>query len=216
MENPTYYSILIAEVRYDKRLTHLQKLLYSEITALTNKTGECWASNRYFAELYEVSETWVSLSIKKLVTLGYLESRIDVEKGNIRYLRLKTISAPIEVELNRSLTTVKDPYLTTVKVNNININNKNNTVSKKKFSSKEDVTETVIKDIADTYNFPFEFVEDAWDSAQNWLEAHGKVMKNYKAFLTNWVKKDYKDTLAKHNQSKNFKRKGGYAEITDY
>ena len=60
-DQPSYYAIVPANVRYDKRLSANQKLLYGEITALCNKTGECWASNKYFAELYEVSNTSISL-----------------------------------------------------------------------------------------------------------------------------------------------------------
>lgn len=127
MEKPNYFSILTAEVRYDPRLTPLQKLLFSEITALTNKTGQCWASNQYFADLYEVSDTWVSLSIKKLVKLGYIKSFVSKAEGNKRYLTLCNSSyIPIKQKLNSSLSTVKDPYLTTVKENNINNNNKEN------------------------------------------------------------------------------------------
>jgi len=40
-ENPNYYSILPANVRYDKKLTPFEKILYSEIVALTNKDGYC-------------------------------------------------------------------------------------------------------------------------------------------------------------------------------
>lgn len=198
MENPTYFSILTANVRYDNRLSELQKIFYSEITALTNKTGECWASNSYFAKLYQVSETWVSLSIKKLVEYGYIESRISKEEGNRRYLTLINCSyIPIEVQLNSSLTTVKDPSLTTVKENNIKVNNKKNNksnrenaleITEKKFSKKTDMTTEVFTDLAGKYNCPVSFVENCWDSACNWMEANGKTKKNYKAFLDNWVK----------------------------
>ena len=39
MEHPSCYSILTADVRYDKRLKPNEKLLFSEITALSNKRG---------------------------------------------------------------------------------------------------------------------------------------------------------------------------------
>ena len=48
---PTYYAIIPADVRYSKNIVPQAKLLYGEITALTNKKGWCWATNKYFFTL---------------------------------------------------------------------------------------------------------------------------------------------------------------------
>ena len=50
-DQPSYYSIITANVRYDNRLTDSEKLLFAEITSLSNKYGYCTASNNYFAKL---------------------------------------------------------------------------------------------------------------------------------------------------------------------
>ena len=42
-DNPGYYAVIPANVRYDKRLKPNAKLLFGEITCLTNKKGFCWA-----------------------------------------------------------------------------------------------------------------------------------------------------------------------------
>ena len=47
----SYYAIIPANVRYDNELTEKAKLLYGEITCLSNKEGYCFALNNYFAIL---------------------------------------------------------------------------------------------------------------------------------------------------------------------
>lgn len=72
--NKNYYAIIPAFVRYDKRLPMLSRFLYGELTALCNEKGYCWASNRYFAELYEVSIETISRYIAKLKEFGIGEA----------------------------------------------------------------------------------------------------------------------------------------------
>ncbi|MDE7522892.1 conserved phage C-terminal domain-containing protein [Ligilactobacillus salivarius] len=72
-EKPSYYSILTADVRYNKKLNASEKLLFSEITALSNKYGYCVAGNGYFSKLYNVSDRSVTRWIKHLKELGYLK-----------------------------------------------------------------------------------------------------------------------------------------------
>ncbi|WP_270382963.1 conserved phage C-terminal domain-containing protein [Ligilactobacillus salivarius] len=72
-DKPSYYSILTADVRYDEKLNASEKLLFSEITALSNKHGYCTAGNGYFSKLYNVSDRSVTRWIKHLKELGYLK-----------------------------------------------------------------------------------------------------------------------------------------------
>lgn len=82
-EQPNYYSILTANVRYDKNLKANEKLLFSEITALSNKYGYCTASNRYFAELYQVTERSIQDWISNLVQYGYITTTLVSKDGQI-------------------------------------------------------------------------------------------------------------------------------------
>ena len=70
--NPSYYAIIPAEVRYSD-IKPNAKLLYGEITCLTHHTGYCFATNKYFAKLYNVSKNTISLWIKDLKDAGFIE-----------------------------------------------------------------------------------------------------------------------------------------------
>ena len=95
-EQPSYYSILTANVRYDKRLRASEKVFFSEITALSNKYGYCTASNRYFANLYEVSKDTVSTWVSDLVKLGYVkrEEIRSEQKKEVIERRLYPVATP--------------------------------------------------------------------------------------------------------------------------
>ncbi len=71
-----YYAIIPATVRYNKDLKPNEKLLYGEITALANRYGYCYAQNRYFAELYNVSIETVSRWLSHLQKLGFIKIEI--------------------------------------------------------------------------------------------------------------------------------------------
>jgi len=78
-KEPSYYGIIPASVRYDNELPPRSKILYSEITALSNKEGYCFASNGYFANLYDVKEGSISRLLSKLAKRDHI--RIEVTKN---------------------------------------------------------------------------------------------------------------------------------------
>ena len=98
VETPSYYSILPANVRYDKRLGKPNaRELYSEITALSNKYGYCIARNAYFAELYDINEKTISKWISTLVECGYLYREIICYSNTkqVKERRLYPLSNPV-------------------------------------------------------------------------------------------------------------------------
>ena len=78
---PNYYAILPAEVRYSEDLAPNSKLLYAEISALTNKSGKCFAQNSYFAELYNVEKGTVSRWISQLEKFGFVKTKVIRNKN---------------------------------------------------------------------------------------------------------------------------------------
>jgi hypothetical protein len=125
-ETPNYFAIIPAEVRYDASLKDKAKLLYGEITALSDKNGYCYASNKYFAELYNISITSISLLIKNLIENGYIESEIIYKENSKeidkRYLRIVK---------GGYLSKIKDGIKENLKDNNIKNNNTRNNIYNK-------------------------------------------------------------------------------------
>ena len=92
VEQPNYYAIIPANVRYDKNLPSKAPLLYGEITALCNKEGYCWASDDYFMNLYTVSKSTIQLWLKSLDENGYIDREVILKKDSKeidkRYIRI--------------------------------------------------------------------------------------------------------------------------------
>lgn len=127
MENPNYYSIIPADVRYDTRLTPNSKLLYAEITALANMNGKCFATNDYFAKLYCVSKTSISKWVSQLVEFGYIQSEIIYKDGSkeIEKRYLTILKYPPQEKFNT-------PPQEKFKDNNTTIVEYNNTLTESK------------------------------------------------------------------------------------
>jgi hypothetical protein len=85
-EYPSYYTIIPSYIRYNKNLSYFEMILYSEIVALSNKFGFSFASNSYFAKVFNKSSKSISRSINKMVELKLLRAEIDKEGGNTRKL----------------------------------------------------------------------------------------------------------------------------------
>ena len=128
-ERPSYYAIIPADVRYDNDLPPMAKLLYGEITCLTQKNGFCWATNAYFAELYGMSKDRISRLIGILEKKGYISVHVERnEKNEVvkRYIKLSVAEIPIPSVENNENSPVKNNDTPTVKnneENNINLNN---------------------------------------------------------------------------------------------
>ena len=79
---PAYYAVIPSYVRYCEELKYPERLLYGEITALAGKEGYCFAKNKYFAELYNVSSRTVSRWINHLENLGFVKVYILKNEQN--------------------------------------------------------------------------------------------------------------------------------------
>lgn len=124
-DRPSYYAIIPATVRYDKRLKANEKLLYGEITALSNKTGNCFASNKYFANLYSVSIETISRWISHLCELKYINTNLVYKNGKkeIEKRIISILPIPIDEKINTYCQKNQEGVDEKVKDNNTSINN---------------------------------------------------------------------------------------------
>lgn len=85
----SYYAIIPASVRYDKNLSANSKLLYGEITALSNEKGYCWANNAYFSHLYDVSNRTITNWINELKMANHIIVNYNKQDGlSKRYIMI--------------------------------------------------------------------------------------------------------------------------------
>ncbi|WP_204981789.1 DnaD domain protein [Mammaliicoccus sciuri] len=126
-ETPNYYAILTAEIRYDNRLSSLEKLLCAEITALSSKYGYCFATNNYFADLYGISKDTVSKRINHIKNVGHLEVQLLYENKQVvgRKMKIKQLPfTPIDEKADTPIDEKIDtPIDENVLGNNTSINN---------------------------------------------------------------------------------------------
>lgn len=194
-EKPNYYAIIPADVRYDKELKDKAKLLYGEIVALSNKDGYCYASNKYFSELYGISITTVSLLIKDLIDKNYITSEIIYKRGT------KEI-------LNRYLRIVKEGYLRNLKEgiyenlkdNNTSINN--TSINKKENIKRKSFIKPTIEEIQqyclERHNgINAEAFYDFYES-KNWYVGKNKMV-NWKACVRTWEQRQQKKETKKED-----------------
>ncbi len=191
-EKPSYYAILNADVRYDKRLKANEKLMYAEITALCNKNGYCHASNNYFAELYNVSKETVSRWIGHLIDLGYISRSIEYAEGTNqiinRYIRLNQY--PIDKK-------VKTPIDKKVKDNTTSINTTSNNREKDKPSRsrfQKPKFDEVYSYMTEEKSKEKSFAKKESEKFIDFYESNGwKVGKNkmvsWKHAVSNWIKR---------------------------
>ena len=160
-----YYAIIPANVRYSNMKAN-SKLLYGEISALSNKHGFCFATNKYFAELYNVNKNTISLWIKELFDNHFIDVYIERDESKQVIQRRLSIT-----KNNDTPITIKDdsPITKNVEYNNIN----NNTTS---YNSIEERKQKFVDEVKETYNGVLND-QQAIEFVEYWCESNSKRMR---------------------------------------
>ena len=192
-EKKSYYAIIPANVRYDETLPPNAKLLYGEITALCNAEGYCWASNKYFADLYGVSISSIKRWVKSLVDKKYITSRLIYKEGGgeieTRWLQIcaegsvknePTPSVKNELDNNTSINTTS------------NITNEYIETPKKRKPFIPPTLEEVQAHCNERHNnVDAQKFYDYYTSAE-WYDGKGNKVKNWKQKVITWECKEKK------------------------
>ena len=212
-QNKGYIAIIPAIVRYDKDLKPNEKLLFGEISALMDAKGFCWASNKYFAELYDVAVETVSRWITHLVKKGYVKSKIIYAEDGKTVLqrklwavlpildecedpideKIKGIDEKIKTPIDEKIKTPIDKKVKEIntRVNITSINNITGTASEKKQKKFVKPTVEEIKAYCQERknDIDAEYFYDHYES-QDW-KVGKNPMKDWKATIRNWERNGY-------------------------
>ena len=203
-ESPNYYAVIPANVRYNENLNSSQKLFYGEITALTQKTGECWASNNYFARLYKVRASsitnWVKqLEKEKLINVKYIKNGKEIEKRIITIIGSQNIDNVVNI-MNEGSQNIEEGYSINRKENNTSINNTSNNNKRKyikeKYGKYGRVRLTIDEYLRLVNDYGEEFIKNQIKLLDEYVESNNNKNKytNFnlvlrKSIRENWFKK---------------------------
>ena len=146
------------------------------ISSLTAEKGYCFASNKYFAEIFNTTEETISRKIKKLEKKEYITIEYEKHGSQIisRKIRLTKISMVDYQKYQWSIDeNVKD---NNTSINNTSINKKEIYKERFKKPSLEEIEQYINENKMNVnpqtfYNY---FTES------NWVDSNGKKVKNWK------------------------------------
>lgn len=235
-ERPAFYAILPATVRYDKDLKPIERLLYAEITSLCNAHGYCYATSKYFADLYEMRRESISRCISHLEKCGYIWVEIsnDEKTGSTRKIYLtgkadggcdQKITGGVTKKsqgCDQKITPGCDQKVTQNNiVNNITPSKELNTKENKRESAREErhkygQYKNVLLSDKEIDTLKEEFPKD-WqeriERVSEYCASSGKNYKSYLATIRNWARRD-KEKAAKAPVRKN-DAAAGYQKVLD-
>lgn len=190
MESPSYYAVIPASVRYDERLKANEKLLYGELTALSQKDGFAFASNGYFAKLYGVAKTTVSEWLKDLQDAGYIKICIDRQEGNLRRILVFENPRFSEEVLGKSRIGIEKKAKTPLREKPKQNNTSNNT--KKEYIAQSALGPNTPQD--------FHFSREMENAINQWLVYKAERRQTYKGKGLQMLLAQIKKKIAQYNE----------------
>jgi hypothetical protein len=165
----------------DNRLNASDIKVYSFINSY--KGEKFYFTNDQLGKMFCVSEDSISRAMVRLEKFSYIEIDYEIKSGGgkIRFVRNRKVAESETAKL-----WIKKPQSRRDKDNKVK-DNKLKSTTNKKYSSLKDLGEDDFQEIADRYGMPVSFIRTQYEKLVNYCEAKGRVYKNYKAALGNFV-----------------------------
>ena len=155
------------EVWLDEKLSWMEKLFLVEVDSLNAEKG-CFASNAYFGEFFQLSNSRVSEIVKSLVSKGYITTFLIYEGKQVKQ-RILTPTVPIR-KLEGGIRKTEEGYSEKAKGNNTLINNTSINNTNKIYNDKEAFLKRV-DEFKDKLGNQYQSFLDYWTEA----DAKGKM-----------------------------------------
>ena len=160
------------EVWLDEKLSWMEKLFLVEVDSLNAEKG-CFASNAYFGEFFQLSNSRVSEIIKSLVSKGYITTFLIYEGKQVKQ-RILTPTIPIR-KLEGGIRKTEEGYSEKAKGINTLINNTSINSTNKLYNDKESFVKRLD-------------------------ELKDKLGNQYDSFLSYWTEEDAKGKMRFQDQ----------------
>lgn len=201
MEDRQFKGIWIPkEIWITDELSLQEKVVLVEIDSLDDEEKGCYASNKYFADFFKLTNGRISQIIKQLQTKGYLDISYNYNGKEITERLIKVKRPPYPEVFNklnrylenddRGIKKIKQGYLENAKENNITTNNINinnmKEIYKERFKKPTlEEVEAYCKERGNKVN-PKKFY-DFYETG-NWKDSKGNQVKNWKQKVITWEK----------------------------
>lgn len=203
-----YFAVIPATVLFNNSLKPNEKLLYALITALSNKEGYCYASNKYLGEKLGVDPKTITSWLADLRKFNYIMVDL-IRNENKEIIQRKIYPHDVPYPLNNVYPSPSKNVEATHQISeDNNINNKNintHTVTKKKYSENIYLYDFEYKELINIYgeNKTHKCIEEL----SLYKKSKGVEYKSDFATIKRWVIARVEELEQRQEKQNNKKRK---------
>lgn len=184
------YAICFNEWALDPDIKNDLRLLVI-ISSLTAEKGYCYASNKYFAELFNTTEETICRKIKNLENKKYITIEYEKRGAQVISRKIRLTKISMDDYQKYQWTIDKNIKENNTSINNTSINKKEIYKERFKKPSLEEIKDYCLQrnNNVDAQKF-FDYYE-----ANNWSDSKGNKVKSWKQKVITWETHAPKQTI---------------------